>query len=206
LEYFSPKYKQRTLLARRRRHGGTALKFPITVVHQNIQVRCLRSASTTRTINDVTYDVVPRATIDVQTASDPFQLFFAEEWIPPAPIKEIDRLMSELQATEFPFGTVISSVLSPRQFFEANEALIGRSVSADGAALPPNSAYEKATQLKNTPDLTGLSKSIPLIGITSGLLPHGSNISGLLMGPTCTGPERPFQSDPMKACRKQLVI
>ena len=70
---------------------GTAIKFPITVLHQNIQVRCLRKASTTRTINDVTYDVVPRATIDVQTASDPFQLFFAEEWIPPAPIKEIDR-------------------------------------------------------------------------------------------------------------------
>lgn len=95
---------------------GAVTEYPIEVKNQTIQVRCLRDSPAKQELNNVEYDVIPRGTIGVQTASDPFQLYFSEEWIPPAPIAEVTKLQTAVRQAELPIGTLIASTLTPAQF------------------------------------------------------------------------------------------
>jgi hypothetical protein len=159
---------------------GRALRFPISVSNQNVQVRCTRASATDKVEDGVTYSIVPRATITVQTASDPFQLYFAEERTPPAPTQLLNRLLEEIRTAEFPVGTIISSTLRPVDFFAANPTLKRNWVPADGTAIPANSIYAQKGHVTTSPDLTNMSKSLELLAVTSGVAAHGSNISSLI--------------------------
>jgi hypothetical protein len=49
-------------------------------------------------IRDEVYEYTDRGTISVQTVGDPFQLYFANEWNPPAPLQAIRALKADIAA------------------------------------------------------------------------------------------------------------
>jgi len=95
---------------------GKKLKLPTEIKNLNMQVSCLRDSPTEKTRNGEKFQVLPRGTITVQTAGDPFQLYFSEEWDPGLPAKEIAQIRMTMRQAELPVGTIISSTLTPEQF------------------------------------------------------------------------------------------
>lgn len=160
---------------------GAEQKYPIEVRNQAIQVRCLRQAPIKQTLNGGEYEVLPRGTIGVQTASDPFQLFFAEEWNPPAPVSMMAKLEAAVKQAELPVGTVVASVLTPEQFLSpANPSYReGAWVVADGAPLPVNSAFQALTGETNAPDAYQLLGRQYLAKVAIGVRSSGQNVKEL---------------------------
>lgn len=156
---------------------GKPIAYPIEIGPQASQVRCVRSTPTQHELNGAMYNVLPRGTIGVQTASDPFQLFFAEEWNPPAPIDEVKRLETALRQAELPVGTIVTSLLTPDQFFNPLNATIRAEawVPVDGKPLPPGSKYGALTGSANAPKREDLN-DLQVKGIVSASRKHGENV------------------------------
>lgn len=161
------------------------VKFPVEVDNLNIQIHCDREGVQKIQKNGEEYDFLDRGTITIQSSSDPFQLFFAEEWNPGLPAKAAlalrQDLLGEIQKNEIPTGTVITSVLGPEQFFAANhpQYQLGEWVEATGGKLPKNSAYERLTGKGSAPDLSYLKASRALVEVATGDLLHGDSIDSV---------------------------
>jgi hypothetical protein len=80
--------------------NSSPIKFPYEVSNQAVQVHCIRAAATQETLKDQIFAVTPRGTITIQTSSDPFQLYFAEAWVPPAPLTELEKLLQRVNVLE----------------------------------------------------------------------------------------------------------
>ena len=156
--------------------------FPVEVKQLNIQARCLRSAATRQTKGGEDFQVIPRGTISVQTSSDPFQLYFPEEWDPGLPAQLAETLRAQAVRDELPVGTVIASVLAPDKFFAANHPQFQANewVVADGTALPANSAYGRLAGVTVSPDLRYLDKSLLLMDTRVAALKQGQNVAEIV--------------------------
>lgn len=160
---------------------GKEVTFPYRITVEAVQIRCIRSAPEKRDLNDTEFSVLPRATISVQTASDPFQLYFAEQWEPPLPLTEMQRIRDDLARQDIPVGTVISSVLTPDQFMNENNPayLAGAWALADGSPAPANSLYVRLSGAATLPDLRGEKGGVSVLDVVHGRLPHGAPINQL---------------------------
>lgn len=158
--------------------SGKKVSFPFEISNETIQINCNRSTASKEEIQGVPYEVLPRGTISVQTASDPFQLFFAAEYSPMAPLQAVERLQKELIAKETPVGTVIVSALSPEHFASPLNPQYApdRWVLADGKPLPPNTLYERITGLKNAPDASILKEALYLRKVVTASRKQGENV------------------------------
>lgn len=159
--------------------GGKKLKLPAEIQNQNWQIACFRAGASERLRDGQKYQVLPRGTIAVQTASDPFQLFFPEEWDPGAPSREVAKLKTLLKQSEVPIGTVIMSSLSPEQFTNPRnpQYIADKWVLADGRELPPGTLYEQITGSRNAPDLSTERSSLSVLDVVSVAKNHGENIA-----------------------------
>lgn len=156
---------------------GKKIAYPREIGAQATQIRCKRTAPQQQNLGGANYNVLPRGTIGVQTASDPFQLFFAEEWNPPAPIDEVKRLETALRQAEVPVGTIVASILTPEQFFNPVNSNVKKEawVLVDGKPLPADTKYGKMTGSANAPkreDVEGLQ----LKQVVSGARSHGESV------------------------------
>ncbi len=160
------------------------VEFPYEIRNQYVSINCRRNDSTTVKVNGVTYNLLPRGTITIQTAGKPFQLFFTEEYNPPAPLKEIQRLEAELGKKEIPVGTIITSVLTPDQFSSPNNPQYdgGVWVQANGQKLRPNTKYQKLTGKDIAPDMSAVKNALYVQNIVSGDGANNSNISAFTTG------------------------
>lgn len=162
--------------------GGSTVKLPAQVGAQSWQINCQRTKPTQITRDGQTYDVLPRGTIYVETASNPFQLFFPEEYDPGAPMKELQRLRNQVRASEIPVGTVISSAMNYEQFTNSRNPGYTKEkwLPADGQTLPPGTLYETITGQRNAPDLTAQQTSHTVLDVVNIPKKHGENtISGV---------------------------
>lgn len=157
---------------------GREPTLPIEVRNLSVQISCLRDSPRRRNLNGETYEVLSRGTITVETASDPFQLYFPEEWDPGLPIREAARMRLAVISSELPVGTVISSALPPEQFASPHNVQYSASkwVIADGRALPVGTVYEKITGKKNAPDMRIEQRSFNILDIVSSPMGHGLNV------------------------------
>lgn len=161
---------------------GLNVTFPVSVKTENIQVRCTRSPTKTVVKDGTSYEVAARGVIDVQTASDPFQLFFAEEVNPELSVKEASAIKSSMTKMDLPVGTIISSALPPAQFLSPGNPQYDpfRWVEANGGNLPPGSKYEQITGAKVAPNLGAYQGSTSILDVISKtLVPAATNISTL---------------------------
>jgi hypothetical protein len=156
---------------------GKRISYPREIGPQAAQIRCKRASPTQQNLNGVPYNVLPRGTIGIQTASDPFQLFFAEEWNPPAPLDEVKRLEAALRQAELPIGTVVASVLTPEQFFNPVNMTIRAEawVPVDGKPLPSGSKYGSMTGTTNAPNREDV-EGLQVKQVVSGSRSHGENV------------------------------
>lgn len=160
---------------------GKPVSFPAEVNNLNIHARCTRANAASRTRGEQAFAVLPRGTISIQSSSDPFQLFFAEEWDPGLPAKVEQQLRAESISNEVPVGTVVSSTLAPDKFMSAAnpQYKAGKWVIADGAPLPAGSLYQKITGEAFVPDLRHLDRSLSLQDVRFGALKQGENVLAL---------------------------
>ena len=158
---------------------GVEITFPYKVRNEAVQIRCTRDQPKDRTINGTVYQFLPRGTISVQTASDPFQLFFSESWEPPAPITAVDELRQQLTRGELPVGTVIASVLTPDQFMSARNPAYsaGRWVPADGRQVSADSLFARLSSSLNVPDLRAEEGGLNVLDVVVSSVPHGAPVS-----------------------------
>lgn len=161
---------------------GQKVAFPIVIKTENIQALCKRTASINKVRDGTTYEVIPRGTISVQTASYPFQMFFAEEWDPGVPFREAEQIRQAMTKMDLPVGTVITSSLPPPVFLNgANPQFDGsRWVEANGSNLPPNSKYERMSGSKVSPNLAPLQEASMILDVvSSALVASNTNVSAL---------------------------
>ena len=153
--------------------------FPVEVKQLGIQARCLRDSAAKTTRGGQEFEVLPRGTISLQTSSDPFQLFFPEEWDPGLPAKVAEAIRAQAVRNEIPVGTVIASVLAPDKFFAAAHPQYQASewMAADGSLLPAGSAYGRLTGATVAPDLRYLDKSLVLLDARVASLQQGQNVA-----------------------------
>lgn len=156
---------------------GKKISYPRQIGPQATQIRCKRSVPAQQNLNGVVYNVLPRGTIGVQTASDPFQLFFAEEWNPPAPVDEVKRLETALRQAELPVGTIVQSILTPEQFFNPTNASLNPNawVAVDGKPLPAGSKYGAMTGAANAPNREE-AEGLQVKQVVSNLRAHGESV------------------------------
>jgi hypothetical protein len=105
--------------------GGAEVTFPYVVGPRAVQVHCTRAASEQRVLQNEPFDVLPRATISVQTASDPFQLYFPEEWTPPAPLSELAKLTERVNTLQSRIQILESEVVRKEEFSKLKEDING---------------------------------------------------------------------------------
>ncbi|WP_234857215.1 hypothetical protein [Acinetobacter junii] len=150
-------------------YNGKKVSFPVNVGNESIQTLCKRSASQIKTRDGTSYEVVPRGTINIQTASYPFQLYFAEEWDPGLPVKEAQKIREAMVKMDIPVGTIISSTLSPDIFLGIKNPQFDSSrwIEANGKELPLNSKYQVMTGSKFAPDLSRFQKSEIILDVVS---------------------------------------
>lgn len=158
--------------------AGKVLKLPAEIQNQNWQVSCKRSSPAKTPRDGQEYMVLPRGTISIETASDPFQLFFAEEWDPGAPSREVAKLRLALKQAEVPVGTVVASTLTADQFMSPRNAQYSADkwLPADGRPLPPGSLLEQITGARNTPDWSTEQQGLILLDVVSVPKSHGENV------------------------------
>jgi hypothetical protein len=137
------------------RPDNKQIKLPEEIRQLTFNVACRRSSPQKEQSGGETYMRTPRGTITVQTSSNPFQLYFAEEYSPPLPASQAKKILDLLPRLEPPVGTVIASALSEDQFYSPNNPQGDRAkwILADGRPLPPATTYEKITGKKETPNL-----------------------------------------------------
>jgi hypothetical protein len=155
------------------------IRFPSEVNNLNIQTHCIRDSTKVITNNSQDFQVTPRGTISIQSSSDPFQLYFAEEWDPGVPMKIADAIRVQSIKNEIPVGTVIISTMPPEIFFNRNHPQFQENewVIADGTELPANSAYGRLMGVKVSPDLRYLQNSKLLMDARNATLKQGQNIA-----------------------------
>lgn len=158
--------------------GGDKLKLPKEIRSQNIHVSCTRGNPQKKVLNTQEYLVLPRGTIEVQTASDPFQLYFAEEWDPGLPAREASSIRGLVKQAELPVGTIVFSVLTPEQFMSPTnpQYSLGKWVLADGKDLPQATLYERITGKRVAPDMRVDQSSLNILDIISVKKNHGENV------------------------------
>ncbi|MFO1201151.1 MAG: hypothetical protein U1E58_00785 [Tabrizicola sp.] len=69
--------------------NAAEVKFPVKLTTASVNVHCEREGYEVRKIGEQEFNFLPRGTISIQTASDPFQLFFVEEFSPLAQIRQL---------------------------------------------------------------------------------------------------------------------
>lgn len=157
------------------------VKFPLPVDNMAVQFHCVRNNSERVTLNGQAFTHTPSGSISIQSASHPFQLFFAEEYDPPAPLKELLALRQELIRRELPVGTVVSTILPPDKFLSSRnpQFIPGRWAVADGSKLPAGTIFESITGQATAPDMSGKRKAMDILTIINGVLPHGAIVDTL---------------------------
>jgi len=155
--------------------------FPYEVTQLSVQSHCRRDASGRRRDGEQEFAVLPRGTISVQTSSDPFQLYFPEEWNPGVPTKIADELRARAVVNEVPIGTIVSSVLPPDKFFSPSNPQFQKNewALADGKLLPKGSAYGLLASTDRAPDLSYLDKAIALLDVKSAALKANENVAAI---------------------------
>ncbi|WP_325089345.1 hypothetical protein [Burkholderia contaminans] len=150
-------------------------KFPVPVTNLAVQVHCVRQKSESVTIQNQLYQHTPSGSISVQSASHPFQLAFAEEYDPPAPLKEVAALRQELRNRELPVGSVVSSALPPSTFLSGSNPQYSadRWVVAEGQKLPDGTLFEKISGSKTAPDLRAEQNSYAVLDVINTDMKHG---------------------------------
>jgi hypothetical protein len=157
---------------------GKKQKLPDEIKNLNMQVSCVRAPALQQTRNGEKFQVLPRGTITIQTASDPFQLYFPEEWDPGLPAKEIAQLRVSIRNAELPVGTIIKSALAPDQFANPNnyQYSADKWIVADGRTLPAGTRYEQLTGSKVAPDMRPEKAAFNVLDVVSVPKNHGENI------------------------------
>lgn len=157
---------------------GNKIKLPIEINNLSMQMTCHRVSPQKKILNGQEFQVLPRGTITIQTASDPFQLYFSEEWDPGLPAKEIAQMRIEMRKAELPVGTIVISALTPEQFassknpqYSANKWIV-----ADGRSLPIGSLYEQVTGSKVAPDMRVEKSAFNVLDIVNVSKNHGENV------------------------------
>lgn len=161
--------------------AGGKTKFPLPVTNIAVQFHCVRDSSERVTLNGQVFSHTSSGSISIQSASHPFQLFFAEEYDPPAPLKELATLRQEIVRRELPLGTIVSSVLPPEKFLSSSnpQFVPGRWAVADGSKLPSGTALESITGVSTAPDMSSKRKAVDVLTIVNGVLPHGAIVDTL---------------------------
>ena len=154
------------------------LKLPYRIKNRNVQATCYRDAASIKQRNGQEYDVLPRGTIAVKTASEPFQLYFPEEWNPGIPVSEAEAIKKRLPLAESPIGTLITTTLPPEKFSSPLNPQYSESkwIRADGRPLPPNSIYGKITGERNAPDMRNVESSFGLLDVVTTEKKNGENV------------------------------
>lgn len=144
----------------------------------NVHISCIRDTPTEKVRNDQNFKVLSRGTIAIQTSSDPFQLYFAEEWDPELPAKEADQIRKLMRQAELPIGTIVMSSLTPDQFMNSKNPQYTpeKWTVADGRALPVGTLYEQITGNKVTPDMRTERAALNVLDIVSVSKNHGENV------------------------------
>ena len=155
--------------------------LPQEIRNRTIQVQCRRDPTADQSRDGEDYKVLPRGTISVQTASEPFQLYFPEEWVPSIPMKQVDVLRREITRSEIPVGTLILSTLTVEQFGSpANTQYPSdKWIRADGRILPKDSRYQRITGSASAPDLRVREAGLIVNGISQGELNSHENLQSL---------------------------
>lgn len=160
---------------------GSEAKYPVKLTNSSVNINCERKAASLRKLGSNEYDYLTRGTISVQTASDPFQLFFVEEYVPLAPDTLVAELTSRLARNELPVGTIITSTLPPDQFLASSGPYdVSKWVPASGGALPVASLYGKLSGVDSVPDLRFLQDAKYLTGVVSQSIAHGGQVASLI--------------------------
>lgn len=156
--------------------------FPYEVRSMSIQVNCIRDASKKKMYRGEEFDHLDKGTISIQTSSDPFQLYFAEEWDPGLPATLAEQIRGQGVKDELPIGTVVTSVLTPDKFFSSDnpQYQAGEWVVADGKPLPPGTAYGKLMGSSHAPDLRYLDAALHVMDVRSTSLKQGENTRAVL--------------------------
>ncbi len=155
-----------------------SLQLPYKIKNRNVQASCYRQAASIKQRNGQEYEVLPRGTIVVKTASEPFQLYFPEEWDPGIPVREAEAIKKKLPLAESPIGTLINTTLPPEKFSSPLNSQYNENkwIRADGRPLPPNSIYEKITGEKNAPDMRNVESSFGLLDVVTVERKNGENV------------------------------
>lgn len=153
--------------------------FPIALNTAAVQVHCERENEQEVAAGDQIYQRLPRGTISIQTTSDPFQLFFAEEYSPAAPVSETQRLTQLVERSTVPVGTVITSTLAPEVFL-SEPAHQGVWVLANGDPAPAGSAYQRISGQANVPDLRSMNQSRVLVDSVAAAAQSGQMLSSFI--------------------------
>lgn len=163
---------------------GDEVRYPIPVKNLAVQIHCERTAPVVKSIKGESFNFRPSATISIQSASNPFQLFFAEEYDPPAPETEIIKLRAELKSRELPVGTIVSSALPPDVFLSSKnpQYLPDRWVEANGKALPANSIYQNVTGKNSSPDYSSEQNGLTILDIFTTTVTNGTLVQSLIAG------------------------
>lgn len=95
--------------------------------------------------------------------------------------EKFDGVFQQIDRSELPVGTVITSTISPDVFLSpANPQFDPEKwIAADGRTLPAGSVYQKMTGQSAAPDLSKIAKQKVILDIASGAASHGQNIAQL---------------------------
>lgn len=102
---------------------------PPEIKNQSIAVHCMRAPSGVRQRNGSDYDVTGRGVLSVRTASSPFQLFFAEEWVPSPPIGEVQRIDAQI-------SQIVQRLNQLQDLVAAHNSSTQTAISTTQAAIP----------------------------------------------------------------------
>ncbi|MEQ5803033.1 hypothetical protein [Halomonas sp. H10-9-1] len=164
------------------REPNGKVDFPYEIKNQYVSINCRRDDAEEIVRAGNSYDILPRGTITIQTAGKPFQLFFAEEYNPPAPLNELQRVEREIVRRSIPVGTIVSSALTPGQFSSPENPQYdsGVWVPANGEPLPPDTKYEELTGSSVAPNMTAASNAQYVQQILTSNSSNKENVTSLI--------------------------
>ncbi len=90
-------------------------------------------------------------------------------------------VVGQIQKTEMPVGSIITSALPPDQFLSSKNPQFDRDkwVVADGRSLPSGSLYQEISGQTVAPDLGSHRRSKLVVDVISGTAPSGQNVRQL---------------------------
>ncbi|WP_156965429.1 hypothetical protein [Paracoccus sphaerophysae] len=138
---------------------GEKVVYPVALGKATFNISCTRDNAKEVERGGELYEVVPRGVISIHTASEPFQLFFAEEFNPSLPAEVARQIRQDVVDNSVPIGAIVWSSFASEVFLEKllEKSQRARYALADGSPIPSGSKLESILGAGLLPDLTPLT-------------------------------------------------